>query len=133
MVNIGLVVSEFNRGLTEEMEDVAEKRAEEQDAEVVEKLHVPGAYDSPLAAQKLCRKDEVDAVVVLGVVIEGDTEHDRVVVDTAASKLTDVSLKHGVPVALGITGPGMSRDEAEARVVYAERAIDSAIDLVDEL
>ncbi|MDY6780092.1 MAG: 6,7-dimethyl-8-ribityllumazine synthase [Halobacteria archaeon] len=133
MPDLGLVVSEFNREITREMEERAEEHAGSLGAEVVEKVHVPGAYDSPLAAKRLCELDEVDAVVVLGVVIEGETDHDEVVVESAASKLTDVAVEHDKPVTLGISGPGMTRAQAYERVVYAERAVESAVEMVDAL
>jgi len=44
-----------------------------------------------------------------------------------------VSLDRDTPVTLGITGPGMSQAEAEARIDYGAQAVDSAIDMVHEL
>ncbi|PSP84623.1 6,7-dimethyl-8-ribityllumazine synthase [Halobacteriales archaeon QS_1_68_17] len=133
MVSIGLVVAEFNREITAEMEERAREAAADRGATVVETLHVPGAYDTPLAADRLARRDDVDAVAVVGAIKSGDTDHDLVIGEAAASALTEVSLDRDTPVAFGVTGPGMSMDEARARVDYGARAVDSALDLVEEL
>lgn len=132
-MKIGLVVSEFNRELTSEMEELAHETADGLGAEIAEEVHVPGAYDSPLAAKRLADRDSIDAVAVVGTVVKGDTEHDEVVVESAASALTDVSLETDTPVTLGIPGPGMSAPEARERVNYAERAVESAVELIDSL
>ena len=136
MVALGLVVAQFNkeRPITHEMDDCALEAADEaEDAEVVETIEVPGAYDAPLAADRLARRDDIDAVVVLGAIITGDTDHDRVIADAAAQGLTDVSLNRDTPVALGIIGPGMSQAEAEERIEYGATAVESAISLAEEL
>jgi 6,7-dimethyl-8-ribityllumazine synthase len=135
MVRLGLVVAQFDKSGTVigEMERHAREQARERDAEVVATVEVPGSYDTPLAADRLARRDDIDAVAVLGAVVTGDTDHDQVIADAAARGLTDVSLDRDTPVTLGIIGPGMSRAEAEARVTYGARAVDSVVDLVEEL
>ena len=133
MVRLGLVVAEFNRDVTEEMEAAAMARADELGVEVVETVHVPGAYDSPLAADRLARRDDVDAVTVVGAIKSVDTDHDQVIGNAMAQGLTDVSLDRDTPVTLGVTGPGMSMDEARARTDYGAAALDGAVDLVEEL
>ena len=133
MVQLGLVVAQYDKhgAVIEEMAESARAAADEADADIVEMLTVPGAYDTPLAADRLARRDDVDAVAVLGVVIEGDTDHDRVITDAAAQGLTDVSLDRDTPVTLGIIGPGMSKDEAKARTHKGGTAVTSAIELAN--
>jgi 6,7-dimethyl-8-ribityllumazine synthase len=133
MVRLGLVVAEFNRDVTEQMEQEALDAAAELGAEVVETVHVPGAYDTPLAADRLARRDNVDAVTVVGAIKSGDTDHDQVIGSAMAQGLTDVSLDRDTPVTLGVTGPGMSVDEAHARTGYGASALEGAVDLAEEL
>ena len=133
MVSLGLVVSSFNRPITEAMEAAARDAAAAHEASIVETVHVPGAYDTPLAADRLARRSDVDAVAVIGAIITGETGHDRVIAQTATSRLTDVSLERDTPVALGITGPDMTADQAQDRTDYGARAVESAIDLVENL
>ncbi|ELZ14589.1 6,7-dimethyl-8-ribityllumazine synthase [Haloterrigena salina JCM 13891] len=133
MTTLGLVVAEFNRPITEQMEQEALEAAQAAGAEVYETVCVPGAYDAPLAADRLARRDAVDAVAVIGTVITGDTDHDQVITDATAQRLSDVSLERDTPVTLGVTGPGMSAAEARERVENAGKAVDGALDLVDQL
>ena len=133
MVALGLVVSRFNREVTEQMEERAHEAAANRGAEVVETLHVPGAYDAPLAADRLARREEIDAVAVVGSIVTGDTDHDRVIADAAAKGLTDVSLDRDTPVTFGVSGPGMSGAEARERVGKGEEAVNAAIELSEEL
>jgi len=135
MVSLGLVVAQFNkeRPITHEMATRAHEAAAEHDATIVAEVEVPGSYDTPLAADRLARRDEVEAVAVLGAIVTGDTDHDRVIADAAAQGLTDVSLERDTPVALGITGPGMSQAEATERIDHGATAVESAIDMAEAL
>ena len=95
---------------------------------------VPGVYEIPLAAKKLIERADVDAVVTLGAVIEGDTGHDEIVMQHAARKLMDLALEYRKPVTLGISGPGMTRMQALERVNdYARRAVEAAVKTVKQL
>lgn len=63
---------------------------------------VPGAFELPLVAKKLAESGQYDAMVCLGAVIKGATDHYDFVAGNAASGLARVSLETGVPVAFGI-------------------------------
>ena len=132
-IKLGFVVAEFNRDITYMMEIEAREHARFLDAEVIDTTYVPGAYDMPLAIKKLLEQSEIDAVVTIGCVIEGATQHDEIVVQHAARKIIDLSLEFGKPVALGISGPGMTRMEATERIDYAKRAVESAVKMVQRL
>lgn len=133
-MNLGLVVCEFNADITKMMEERAKAHAEFLGAEIGKVLYVPGAFDSPIAVQHLLEKGDLDAVVVLGAVLEGDTKHDEVVAQHAARKLLDLSLQYKKPVTLGISGPGMTRLQAQERIdEYAKRAVEAAVKLLKRL
>jgi len=131
MTTVGLVVAQFNSSVTDEMQAAAEAAAAERDVEIAEILEVPGAYDSPLAADRLARREDVDAVAVIGAIVTGDTDHDRVIADAAAQGLTDVSLDRDTPVAFGVSGPGMSGAEARERASKGAEAVNAAVDMVE--
>ena len=133
MVTLGFVIAEFNRDITYMMEKVAEEHAEFLGAKVKYKIVVPGVFDMPLAVKKLLEKDDVDAVVTIGCVIEGETEHDEIVVHNAARKIADLALQYDKPVTLGISGPGMTRLQAQERVDYGKRAVEAAVKMVKRL
>ncbi len=133
MVKLGFVVSEFNRDITYQMELLGKEHANFLGAEVVNIVYVPGVYDMPLAVKMLLRREDIDAVVTIGCVIQGETAHDEVVVQHAARKLMDLSLEYDKPVTLGITGPKMSRPDAHRRVDYSKRAVEAAVKLLQRL
>ncbi len=127
IMSIGIVVSEFNYDITMMMLERAKAHAEFLDVEVKEVVKVPGVFDMPLAIQKLLQRKDIDGVVTLGAVIEGETEHDDVVISHASRKIADLALQFDKPVSLGITGPGMSRLQAEERIERARAAVESVV------
>jgi len=133
MTSLGLVVAQFNSAVTTEMRAAAEEAAAERDAEITATIEVPGAYDAPLAADRLARREEIDAVAVIGAIVTGDTDHDQVIADAAAQGLTDVSLDRDTPVTFGVSGPGMSGAEARERETKGAEAVNAAVDMVEIL
>lgn len=128
-MRIGIVVAEFHEEITSRMLETARERADELDVEVVDVRRVYGSYDTPLPAQALLETGEVDGVVVLGAVITGETLHDEMIFSSTVKTLQELSLEHGKPVALGITGPGQTWDQAADRVGYAAGAVDAVVKL----
>jgi 6,7-dimethyl-8-ribityllumazine synthase len=133
MARLGFVVSEFNRDITYQMELLGREHAQFLGAEVASVIYVPGVFDIPIAVKNLLRRDDIEAVVAIGCVIQGDTAHDEIVAQHAARKILDLSLEFDKPVTLGITGPRMSRPDAHKRVDYAKKAVEAAVKLVARL
>lgn len=129
-IKIAIVVSEFNRSITFQMFDTAKSQAQKVNADIKYVCYVPGSFDMPLILEELLKKREVDAVVTLGAVIKGETRHDEIVAENAARLIADLSLKHGKPVALGITGPNITIEQARNRVrVVPIRAVNAAVNM----
>ena len=63
---------------------------------------VPGAFEIPLAAQKMAQSGAYDAVICLGAVIRGATSHYDLVCNEVAKGVAQISLHTGVPVLFGI-------------------------------
>ena len=132
-MKIGIVGSEFNYDIVMEMISLAKEHAEFLGAEISHVVKVPGVYDMPLAVKRLLSRNDVDAVVTLGAVIEGETEHDDIVIQHAARKITDLSLEFNKPVGLGVTGPGMTRLQASARIERAKAAVEGVTKMYKRL
>jgi 6,7-dimethyl-8-ribityllumazine synthase len=133
MITLGLVVAQFNASVTEPMRDEARTAAEENGAEIAETVSIPGVYDAPLAADRLARRDDVDAVAVVGAIVTGDTDHDEVIGTATAEALTRVSLDRDTPVTFGVSGPGMSGAEARERIDKGAEAVNAAVEMVRTL
>lgn len=132
-MRLAVVASLFNREVVDRMVERALARAKELDLQVTSVVRVPGTFEIPPAVQQLLRRSDVDGAVVLGAVIKGETKHDEVIMAAAAQALMDVGLQTGKPVGLGITGPGMTDEQAMARIEAAARAVDAAKTMHDLL
>jgi 6,7-dimethyl-8-ribityllumazine synthase len=129
-IKIAIVVSEFNRSITFQMLAAAKSQAQKVNADIRYVCYVPGSFDMPLILEELLKKTDVDAVVTLGAVIKGETRHDEIVAENAARLIADLSLKHGKPVALGITGPNITIEQARNRVrLVPLRAVNAAVNM----
>ncbi len=126
-MNIALIVSEFNYDITSMMAERAKQHVKFLGHTVADEVLVPGVYDMPLAARRLLTRKDVDGTVALGAVIEGETEHDDVVIQHAARKLADLAVEYDKPVGFGLTGPGMSRLQAEKRIERAKSAVEACV------
>jgi 6,7-dimethyl-8-ribityllumazine synthase len=129
-IRIAIVVSEFNSDITLEMLDNAKRQAVRLHAYIRYVCYVPGSFDMPLIVEELLKKKDVDAAVTLGAIIKGETRHDEIIADNAARLIADLSIKHGKPVALGISGPDMTLEQAKDRIeVVAKRAVNAAVNM----
>lgn len=103
-LTFGVVVSRFNdmfsRQLLRGALDCLERHGAGDDS--VEVVWVPGSFEAPAAVQKLARAGRFDALMALGVVIQGDTPHAGLVSTQAARALSQISLQENVPVIDGI-------------------------------
>ena len=63
---------------------------------------VPGSYELPLGAQRMARRKDIDAVICLGCVIQGETPHFDYICQAVAHGIMRVSLDSGKPVAFGV-------------------------------
>ena len=133
-MNIAIVVSEFNQQITSKMLDIALQKAKSLNLNIKYTCKVPGVFDMPLVIDTLLQKKEVDAVVTLGAVIKGQTKHDELITNVTARALMELSIKYQKPVTLGITGPGMTNRQAQARIrPVAERAVDAVKKIADQI
>lgn len=66
---------------------------------------VPGAYELPLVARRLALRDDVDAVLCFGLVLRGDTDHDRYISSTVATRLMDAAFEADTPILFGVLTP----------------------------
>jgi 6,7-dimethyl-8-ribityllumazine synthase len=126
-MRIGIVCSEYNFDITQMMLERAKEHAKFMEVDVAKVVMVPGVFDIPLAVKSLVKDKNIDGVVTIGAVIEGETEHDQVVIGQAARKITDLSVEYEKPIGLGISGPGMSRLQAQDRIDRAKDAVESVV------
>lgn len=103
-LRIAIVVSRFNEAITRQLLEGARDclRRHRADEGAIAVAWVPGAFEIPLAAQRLARSGQFDAVICLGAVIRGATAHYEHVCNQAAAGVARVGLETGLPVIFGI-------------------------------
>lgn len=104
MKKIAIVVAEFNDLITNKMLEGAIQEAHDQgltDDQIIVKK-VPGAVELPYAAKLLAETKQVDAVVLLGCVIRGETDHYNFVCDQVSNGTQKVMHEYNLPVIFGI-------------------------------
>ena len=100
----GIVVSRFNEFITGHLLEGAldaliRHGADEKNVEVV---RVPGAFEIPMTAKRMCKSKKYDAVICLGAVIRGATPHFNYVSAEASKGVGTVALEASIPVLFGI-------------------------------
>jgi 6,7-dimethyl-8-ribityllumazine synthase len=102
-----LVVSEWNDEITASLYSGAIETLLQYGAkkENIYRKNVPGSFELPLGAQWLAQLDEIDAVICLGCVIQGETRHFDFICDAVANGITQVGLKYNKPVIFGVLTP----------------------------
>jgi len=108
---LGVVHSRFNEEICDMLLASARAEIERVGAES-EFVAVSGALEIPLALQWLAQCGRFDALVAIGAVIRGETQHFDIVANESARGVMDVALEFGIPVANGIL---TTDDEAQAR------------------
>lgn len=99
-----LAVARFNSFVVDRLQDgalSALKAHGVQDKDIVI-VKVPGAFELPLAVQKLATSDDYDAVIALGAVIRGGTPHFEYVAGACVDGLREIGLRTGKPVVFGV-------------------------------
>jgi 6,7-dimethyl-8-ribityllumazine synthase len=103
----GIVVSEWNDQVTESLltgaVETLLKHGVKKDN--IFRKNVPGSFELTLGAQWLAELKEIDAVICLGCVIQGETRHFDFICDAVAHGITNVGLKFNKPVIFGVLTP----------------------------
>jgi 6,7-dimethyl-8-ribityllumazine synthase len=80
--------------------------------------------EKPLAAKRLLARDDIDAVVVLGIIERGETAHGRVMGQAVIQTLINLQLETNKPVGIGILGPEILPEQIPPRLgPYAQAAV----------
>ncbi len=103
-LRIGIVLSRFNSAVTERLLRGALRALREcgAAAEAVEVVHVPGAFEIPLFAAALADTGRFDALVCLGAIIRGETQHHDYLARAVTEALQELQLARHMPITLGV-------------------------------
>lgn len=137
-ISIGIIVAEYNSFITSKLLDATKKTLISNNvrSENILELEVSGSFEIPVIASKLAKSKKFDAIICLGAVIKGDTDHyeyvslavtqgiGRVAIDNDIPVIFGVLTTHNVEQALDRVG-GRKGNEGEDYAIAALKAIDS--------
>lgn len=129
-MKFGIVVSEYNGDITIALRDgcvetLLKHGTKEENINVE---YVPGAFELTSAALFVLQSKRVDAVICLGCVIKGETQHDEYINHAVAQGLTNLSLNNDRPVILGLLTPNNKQQALDrAGGKYGNKGVEAAI------
>lgn len=129
-IQIGVVVSEWNSEVTNSLltgaVETLVKHGVQPDNIWIEP--VPGTFELPLAAQMFADNEDIDAVICIGCVIQGETPHFDFVCDAAAQGIMRVGLDNKLPVIFGVLTP-LNQEQALDRAggKHGNKGVEAAI------
>ncbi|MFT5284671.1 MAG: 6,7-dimethyl-8-ribityllumazine synthase [Planctomycetota bacterium] len=101
---VGIVVSRYHLDITGSMLNSAKRELASagvsEDQLVI--ASAPGAFELPFLAQELAVRSDIDAVICFGLVLKGETDHDRYISQATANAIMDISLRLAVPILFGV-------------------------------
>ncbi|MCI0522448.1 MAG: 6,7-dimethyl-8-ribityllumazine synthase [Bacteroidales bacterium] len=103
-MRFGIVVADWNREITHSLLDGAVKtlrRHGVSDDDIVVR-HVPGTFEITLAAQWFAEYDDLDGVICLGCVIQGETPHFTYICQGVTQGITQLNLDYNIPFVFGV-------------------------------
>ena len=103
-IRVGIVASRFNEIIVSKLIDGAVDGLSRHgvDLDTVDLAWVPGAFEVPLTAQKMAQSGRYDAVICLGAVIRGETDHYEHVASEVTKGIAQVALRADIPILYGI-------------------------------
>jgi 6,7-dimethyl-8-ribityllumazine synthase len=131
-----IVVSRWNDFLTSKLVEGSIDALERlgADEKSIEIFKVPGSFELPVIAKKVCESKKFDAVICLGVVIRGQTPHFEYVAGEAAKGIGQVGMQFGIPVMFGvITADTLEQAIDRSGVKVGNKGFEAAMSAVELL
>lgn len=129
-LKIGIALSEWNTEITHSLYqaclDTLLKHGVQE--ENIELARVPGTFELPAAARMLIKAKSPDAVICIGCVIKGETEHDVYINSAVAQGITNLTLTSGTPVIFGVLTPNTEQQAKDrAGGAHGNKGVEAAV------
>ncbi len=130
----GIVISRFNEFINSKLLDGALDYLTRTGADVsdITVVKVPGAFELPMAAKKLVDTKRMDAIICLGTLIRGDTNHFDLLSSQVTKMLSELSVTSGIPISYGmITAESIEQAISRAGTKMGNKGFDAAMSAVE--
>ena len=131
-----IIVAEWNSEITEALFEGAYQTLVDNgvQAENIVRANVPGSFELSFGSQVFAQKPEIDAVIALGCVIQGETKHNDYINHAVAGGLTEVALKYNKPVIFGVLTPNNQQQALDrAGGIHGNKGDEAAITAIKML
>lgn len=129
-MRFAVVVSEWNTEITEPLykgavDTFLKFGAKEED---IIRRNVPGSFELTLGAQLMAERNEFDAIICIGVVIQGETKHFDFICEAVGQGITNLNIKYNLPVIFGVLTPNTMQQALDrAGGVHGNKGDEAAI------
>jgi 6,7-dimethyl-8-ribityllumazine synthase len=133
-IKVGIVAARFNEFITTKLlggalDGLKRHDVREDDIEIA---WVPGAFEIPLIAEKMAESKKYDAVICLGAVIRGSTDHYEYVCNEVTKGIASVGLRSGIPVMFGVlTTDNLEQAIERAGSKVGNKGFDAAVGAIE--
>lgn len=131
-----VLVAEWNEDITEALAAGAVETLRKYGVpqENIFKRYVPGSYELSFGAQVMAQRQDIDAVIAIGCVIQGETRHNDYINNAVAQGLTEVALKYNKPVIFGVLTPNTHQQALDrAGGIHGNKGDEAAITAIKML
>lgn len=132
----GIVVSEWNEEVTEALYNGAYETLKAHGAkkENIIRKTVPGSFELSLGGQWMAQQEDIDAVICIGCVVQGETKHFDFICEAVAHGITNISLKYNKPIIFGVLTPNTQKQALDrAGGKYGNKGDEAAITAIKML
>ena len=131
-----IIVAEWNSEITEALfagayQTLVDNGVKEEN---IVRANVPGSFELSFGSQVFAQKEDIDAVIALGCVIQGETKHNDYINHAVAGGLTEVALKYNKPVIFGVLTPNNQQQAIDrAGGIHGNKGDEAAITAIKML
>jgi len=134
-INVAIVVSRFNELVTRKLLDGALdalKRHTTGDGGSVDIFWVPGSFELPMAAKRIVDSKMYEAVIALGCLVRGETDHYDLLAHEVTKGLAQIALKTVIPLTYGvITADTVEQALSRAGIKHGNKGFDAAVSAIE--
>jgi 6,7-dimethyl-8-ribityllumazine synthase len=131
-----IVASRYNSAYVQGLIDHATAQLRKHGSSAVVTLHhVPGAFEIPIVAREIALQKKTDAIIAIGVIIKGKTDHAEHLARAVTDALQRIAVEHGVPIinaVLSMKNEAQARERClEDKINRGSEAAHAAMEIVD--